>query len=115
MLSASITGFLTRVSAAPTNALEQVLIDKTRAQKPSTSVVMNDGAGAMMLSAHHHSSAATALPVEGDMPSLAGATQWLNSPPLTREGLRGKVVLVDFWTYSCINCLRALPYVARLG
>jgi thiol-disulfide isomerase/thioredoxin len=37
--------------------------------------------------------------------------QWLNSPPLTMEGLRGKVVLVDFWTYSCINCLRALPYV----
>ena len=65
----------------------------------------------MMMSAHHHSSAATALPVEGDMPSLAGATQWLNSPPLTRESLRGKVVLVDFWTYSCINCLRALPYV----
>jgi thiol-disulfide isomerase/thioredoxin len=37
--------------------------------------------------------------------------QWLNSPPLAMEGLRGKVVLVDFWTYSCINCLRALPYV----
>ncbi len=47
------------------------------------------------------------------MPSLAGATGWLNSPPLTRESLRGKVVLVDFWTYSCINCLRALPYVKR--
>jgi cytochrome c biogenesis protein CcdA/thiol-disulfide isomerase/thioredoxin len=106
------TGFLTRVSAAPTNALEQTLIDRTQAQRPTTSVVMNDGAGAMMMmSAHHHSSAATALPVEGDMPSLAGATQWLNSPPLTRESLRGKVVLVDFWTYSCINCLRALPYV----
>ena len=44
-------------------------------------------------------------------PSLAGATAWLNSPPLTLEGLRGKVVLVDFWTYSCINCLRTLPYV----
>ena len=36
---------------------------------------------------------------------------WLNSPPLTPESLRGKVVVVDFWTYSCINCLRALPYV----
>ena len=45
------------------------------------------------------------------MPSLAGAVEWLNSPPLTREGLKGKVVLVDFWTYSCINCLRAIPYV----
>ena len=44
-------------------------------------------------------------------PSLSGATQWLNSPPLTVEMLRGKVVLVDFWTYSCINCLRTLPYL----
>ena len=52
-----------------------------------------------------------ALPVEPLHPSLAGATGWLNSPPLTLDGLRGKVVLVDFWTYSCINCLRTLPYV----
>ncbi|MEQ1533113.1 MAG: cytochrome c biogenesis protein DipZ [Sideroxydans sp.] len=44
-------------------------------------------------------------------PPLAGATQWLNSTPLTQESLRGKVVLVDFWTYSCINCLRTLPYL----
>jgi len=48
---------------------------------------------------------------EGPMPPLTGAIGWLNSPPLTREMLHGKVVLVDFWTYSCINCLRALPYV----
>ena len=45
------------------------------------------------------------------MPPLSGATQWLNSPPLSSEMLRGKVVLVDFWTYSCINCLRTLPYL----
>jgi cytochrome c biogenesis protein CcdA/thiol-disulfide isomerase/thioredoxin len=51
------------------------------------------------------------LPIEGELPPLSGAVQWLNSPPLTAEGLRGKVVLVDFWTYSCINCLRTLPYV----
>ena len=44
-------------------------------------------------------------------PPLAGATRWLNSPPLNIEMLRGKVVLIDFWTYSCINCLRSLPYV----
>ena len=56
-------------------------------------------------------SPASALPVEGQLPSLSGAVAWLNSPPLTVEGLRGKVVLVDFWTYSCINCLRAIPYV----
>ncbi len=47
----------------------------------------------------------------GDMPSLGGATAWLNSPPLTPAGLRGKVVVVDFWTYTCINWLRSLPYV----
>ncbi|MNU53246.1 Thiol-disulfide oxidoreductase YkuV [compost metagenome] len=51
------------------------------------------------------------LPVEGKAPSLDGAVQWLNSPPLTREQLRGKVVLIDFWTYSCINCIRTIPYV----
>jgi cytochrome c biogenesis protein CcdA/thiol-disulfide isomerase/thioredoxin len=55
--------------------------------------------------------AANALPILGAMPPLDGASQWLNSPPLTRAGLKGKVVLVDFWTYSCINCIRALPYV----
>jgi thiol-disulfide isomerase/thioredoxin len=55
--------------------------------------------------------AAAPLPVEGSLPSLAGATAWLNSPPLTAAGLRGKVVLVDFWTYTCINWLRTLPYL----
>jgi len=47
----------------------------------------------------------------GPMPPLSGAVQWLNSPPLDREALKGKVVLVDFWTYDCINCRRSLPYV----
>jgi thiol-disulfide isomerase/thioredoxin len=51
------------------------------------------------------------LSVEGELPSLGAATGWLNSPPLTPAGLRGKVVLVDFWTYTCINWLRTLPYV----
>lgn len=48
---------------------------------------------------------------EGPFPSIAGAVAWLNSAPLTTDGLKGKVVLIDFWTYSCINCLRAIPYV----
>jgi thiol-disulfide isomerase/thioredoxin len=52
--------------------------------------------------------AAVQLPFEGSLPSLAGATGWLNSPPLTAAGLRGRVVLVDFWTYTCINWLRTL-------
>jgi cytochrome c biogenesis protein CcdA/thiol-disulfide isomerase/thioredoxin len=51
------------------------------------------------------------LPVEGELPPLSGIGPWINSPPLTREELKGKVVVIDFWTYSCINCLRSLPYV----
>jgi thiol-disulfide isomerase/thioredoxin len=54
---------------------------------------------------------AAALPVEGQLPSFAGATGWLNAEPLTPEELRGRVVLVDFWTYTCVNWLRTLPYV----
>ncbi|MDE3210644.1 MAG: cytochrome c biogenesis protein DipZ [Pseudomonadota bacterium] len=89
------TGLLTRVSLASTAGIEQKLIDAVR-PAPAPQPAHETGAP---------------LPVEGTMPSLAGATQWLNSPPLTRESLRGKVVLVDFWTYSCINCIRTLPYV----
>ena len=55
--------------------------------------------------------ASVRLPVEGELPSFDGATGWLNSPPLTPAGLRGKVVVVDFWTYTCVNWLRQLPYV----
>ena len=51
------------------------------------------------------------LPVEGKLPSVGGATGWLNSQPLTKADLRGKVVLVHFGTYTCINWLRSLPYV----
>jgi thiol-disulfide isomerase/thioredoxin len=54
---------------------------------------------------------AVRLPIEGELPSFDGATTWLNSTPLTPAGLRGKVVLVQFWTYTCINWLRTLPYV----
>ncbi len=51
------------------------------------------------------------LPVEGQLASFAGATGWLNSEPLTPDGLRGRVVLVDFWTYTCVNWLRTAPYI----
>jgi AraC-like DNA-binding protein len=59
----------------------------------------------------HMTPAAFRLPVEGELPSLGSATGWLNSQPLTATGLRGKVVLVEFWTYSCVNWLRTLPYL----
>jgi cytochrome c biogenesis protein CcdA/thiol-disulfide isomerase/thioredoxin len=106
---------LKRLSLNGTNSLEQSLIDKINPQNAgapggSMMAMSNTKADghAMMMSA---AKPAGNLPVEGEIPSFAGATLWLNSLPLTAEGLRGKVVLVDFWTYSCINCLRALPYV----
>jgi cytochrome c biogenesis protein CcdA/thiol-disulfide isomerase/thioredoxin len=132
------TGFLTQVSIANTASVEQTLIDKMPARgdgKPQPSVVMKGDSNSMMGASNAMNGApamnggamsgapsmtmmmkakpapANGLPVEGEFPSLAGAVEWLNSPPLTAQGLRGKVVLVDFWTYSCINCLRAIPYV----
>jgi cytochrome c biogenesis protein CcdA/thiol-disulfide isomerase/thioredoxin len=113
---------LTRLSLNGTNSLEQSLIEKigprdaasgsakTMAMSNSNMAMSNstaDGHGMMMSAAKP----AGDLPVEGAIPSFTGATLWLNSPPLTPEALRGKVVMVDFWTYSCINCLRALPFV----
>ena len=91
------TGLLTRLSLASTSKVEQSLVDMfgMETNRPPAAAPVTAGA----------------LPVEGVMPELDGATTWLNSPPLTREQLRGKVVVVDFWTYSCINCLRSLPYV----
>ena len=105
---------LTRLSLSGTNRLEQSLIDgiKPAAAPPSAGATMamsnSMAGGSTMMRAGKPSEG---LPIEGEIPSLSGATSWLNSPPLTAQGLRGKVVLVDFWTYSCINCLRALPYV----
>src|SRR6266849_6698772 len=66
-------------------------------------------ANKLLLAARHP--AAVQLPIEGELPSFSGATAWLNSPSLAAAGLRGKVVLIDFWTYTCINWLRTLPYV----
>jgi cytochrome c biogenesis protein CcdA/thiol-disulfide isomerase/thioredoxin len=63
------------------------------------------------LTSSAHAASPGVLPDLGPAPSLAGATQWLNGPPLDLADLRGKVVLVDFWTYDCINCRNSLPYV----
>ncbi|WP_250515160.1 cytochrome c biogenesis protein DipZ [Caballeronia sp. INDeC2] len=102
------TGVLARVSTVATSGIEQQLVDK----------LSNKNNGAVMASANASNNGAAMmrantapLPVEGTLPSLDGAVQWINSPPLTKEALRGKVVLVDVWTYSCINCLRTLPYL----
>ncbi len=95
---------LTRLSQSGTDRLEQSLLGFAGRTGGAGKTDAPTGDGAMQ-----HAS----LESDAQMPSLAGATAWLNSPPLTREALRGKVVLVDFWTYSCINCLRALPYVKR--
>src|ERR1700722_4652699 len=118
------TGILTQLSLNGTNSLEQSLLQKIH---PATAMTPPAaGGGGMMMAAHGSApeagaggammmmapkGAAGGLPAEGPMPSLDGAVAWLNSPPLSAEGLRGKVVLIDFWTYSCINCLRELPYV----
>ena len=69
------------------------------------------GAAAVARAGDRSVPSSSQLPIEGELPSLGGANEWLNSPPLTAAGLRGKVVLVEFWTYSCINWLRSHPYV----
>ncbi|HWZ48505.1 MAG TPA: thioredoxin family protein, partial [Herbaspirillum sp.] len=98
------TNILTRLSLNSTNRLEQSLIERIA---PPANAKTSSSATAEV----KENSPSGPLPIEGSLPSLAGATTWLNSPPLTPQALRGKVVLVDFWTYSCINCLRTLPYV----
>jgi thiol-disulfide isomerase/thioredoxin len=88
------TGLLTKLSLTRTTGIEQSLLEKASLGRKTQNIAV----------------AGSNLPIEGTMPELNGAVMWLNSPPLTRAQLRGKVVVVDFWTYSCINCLRALPY-----
>jgi cytochrome c biogenesis protein CcdA/thiol-disulfide isomerase/thioredoxin len=119
------TGILTRLSISSTSNYEQALLDAARpAIDPAQpSIIMQGGPGMMMsgsdvmsagpgmMMSNKSGPGSDILPVEGQLPPLSGATAWLNSPPLTPEGLRGKVVLIDFWTYSCINCLRSIPYV----
>lgn len=71
------------------------------------------GAALLAAATAHAAAALPALPDYGPAPRLAGIARWLNSPPLDLEALRGKVVLVDFWTYACVNCARAVPHVVR--
>jgi cytochrome c biogenesis protein CcdA/thiol-disulfide isomerase/thioredoxin len=114
------TSILTQLSVAGTNRLEQSLIGAFGAPAAGgtgSGAMMSMKAakgGAMMAAAGAGAgpaAEAAALPIEGKLPALGGALEWINSAPLSSESLRGKVVLVDFWTYSCINCLRTLPYI----
>jgi cytochrome c biogenesis protein CcdA/thiol-disulfide isomerase/thioredoxin len=106
------TGFLTNVSVSSTTSLEQSLLDRLSPnRKAADQKAAMTGGPSMMMQANGANKSADELPVEDLMPSLSGAQEWLNSKPLTMEDLKGKVVLVDFWTYSCINCLRSIPYV----
>lgn len=77
--------FLAKFSYVNTNKIEQTLVDKV-----SSNTLQQQG---------------------HDIPSINGAVKWFNSKPLTLEQLKNKVVVIDFWTYSCINCLRTLPYL----
>ena len=77
----------------------------------ATSSVPPGRRGLLRSIVHRLAGEQVALPVEGRLHSFEGATGWLNSDPLTPEGLRGRVVLVDFWTYTCVNWLRTLPYL----
>ena len=94
------TRVLSSLSSAQTASLESGLARKLGAAQPmGETQARTDKMGQLV------------LPVEGTLPPLTGVGPWFNSGPLTREQLRGKVVVIDFWTYSCINCLRSIPYV----
>jgi cytochrome c biogenesis protein CcdA/thiol-disulfide isomerase/thioredoxin len=88
-------GVLTRLSLASTGGLEQRVLDRFHPANQAKRIVLSQ----------------TIDVSDSAQPDLSGATAWINSAPLTLASLRGKVVLVDFWTYSCINCLRTLPYI----
>ena len=106
------TGLLARLSYAGTSGVEQSLIDRFAPAVAHDAVSgAPEASGTGLALADARQVYRSGLPVEGVLPSLDGATDWLNSKPLTTEDLRGKIVLIDFWTYSCINCIRTLPYL----
>jgi cytochrome c biogenesis protein CcdA/thiol-disulfide isomerase/thioredoxin len=97
-----------RFQTAIADDLPAVLVNPTGALERSGAV---EDELADLRGASRFAPASSGLPELGEAPEFAGVTRWLNSPPLTLTGLRGKVVLIDFWTYTCINCLRTLPYL----
>lgn len=106
------TGLFASLSSANTDRIERALLDNFGSEDRE----LGQELGMSMVASNAVVRTAgtpfqSDLPVEGTFPSLDGTVEWLNSAPLSTETLRGKVVLVNFWTYSCINCIRALPYV----
>lgn len=105
------TGFLAGLSSSGTNKVEQALLNALNSSQPKLAPTVVASNSMTVATGDARPGFRSNLPVEGQFPPLDGAVEWLNSPPLTAEQLRGKVVLVDFWTYSCINCIRTVPYV----
>jgi thiol-disulfide isomerase/thioredoxin len=109
------TGFFTNVSFSNTAAIEQKLLDRFHPETKEgrggepPSVTMG-GNPAMMMSANPNAHRAN-IAVEGGFPPLIRCSGMAEFAAAHSQGLRGKVVLIDFWTYSCINCLRSIPYV----
>ena len=101
-------GLLTQISLASTSGVEQSLIDRLHPTVEAQNAPAKNPGGMMMMMSSTAPGAAAGPQM---MPDLSGAIAWINSPPLNRDQLKGHVVLVDFWTYSCINCLRSIPYV----
>ena len=97
-----------RFQTAIADDLPAVLVNPTGALERSDAV---EDQLAGLRGAPRFAPASSGLPELGEAPEFAGVTRWLNSPPLTLRELRGEVVLIDFWTYTCINCLRTLPYL----
>jgi cytochrome c biogenesis protein CcdA/thiol-disulfide isomerase/thioredoxin len=103
-------GLLTQISLASASGIEQSLLDRFHpAGLPNDQQAKDQQKQPAMMMMSSAAPGAAAGPQT--LPDLSGVVAWLNSPPLNAESLKGKVVLVDFWTYSCINCLRTLPYI----
>ena len=93
------TRVLSKLSSAQTSGLETGLARTLGVGQMDESQAKTNALGELV------------LPIEGALPPLDGLGPWFNSPPFNLAQLKGKVVVIDFWTYSCINCLRSLPYV----
>ncbi len=111
------TALLTKLPSG-SNFLEQSLLDRLHGHDLPRATVSSAAAprATHMILTGAPTAAAPAkpllsLPVEGTLPEFPGDRNWLNSPPLSAQSLRGKVVLVDFWTFGCVNCRNALPHV----